>query len=62
MAYALNDSLAAASLLEQLPLTIGVEDYSTNEKIFYPPRGLDTADAPTAAGGAVLFRGTGRPA
>lgn len=50
--YALNDSPAAASLLEQLPLTIEVEDYSTNEKIFYPPQALDTSDTPTAADGA----------
>ena len=50
--YALNDSSAASSLLEQLPLTIEVEDYSTNEKIFYPPQELDTSDTPTAAGGA----------
>ena len=50
--YALNDSPAAASLLEQLPLTIEVEDYSSNEKIFYPPQELDTSDTPTASGGA----------
>ena len=36
----------------QLPLTIEVEDYSTNEKIFYPPQELDTSDTPAAAGGA----------
>ena len=50
--YALNDSPAASSLLEQLPLTIEVEDYSTNEKIFYPPQELDTSDTPAASGGA----------
>ena len=50
--YALNDSPAAVSLREQLPLTIEVEDYSTNEKIFYPPEELDTTDSPTAADGA----------
>ena len=49
--YALNDSPAAVSLLEQLPLTIEVEDYSTNEKIFYPPQALDTSDTPAASGG-----------
>ena len=49
--YELNDSAAADSLYEQLPLTIEVEDYSTNEKIFYPPQALDTADAPLAEGG-----------
>ena len=34
--YQLNDGGAAASFYKQLPLTIEVEDYSTNEKIFYP--------------------------
>lgn len=50
--YQLNDSAAAQSLLDQLPLTTEVEDYSTNEKIFYPPQALDTVDTPTAEGGA----------
>ena len=50
--YQLNDSAAADALLAQLPLTVEVEDYSTNEKIFYPPQALDTADAPPAEGGA----------
>ena len=50
--YELNDSPAAASLCEQLPITVEVEDYSTNEKIFYPEQGLDTTDTPTAEGGA----------
>ena len=50
--YALNDSQAAADLYSQMPRTIEVEDYSTNEKIFYPPEELDTGDAPEAAGGA----------
>lgn len=49
--YQLNDSAAADALLAQLPLTVEVEDYSTNEKIFYPPQALDTADAPPAEGG-----------
>lgn len=53
--YSLNDSQAAADLYSQLPLTIEVEDYSTNEKIFYPPEELDTGDAPEAAGGAVFW-------
>ena len=48
----LNDSLAAHSLLEQLPMTIEVEDYSTNEKIFYPSTPLETADSPLAQAGA----------
>lgn len=46
--YELNDGTAANSLYEQLPLTIEVEDYSTNEKIFYPANGLDTSDSPLA--------------
>lgn len=50
--YELNDGTAADSFYEQLPLTIEVADYSTNEKIFYPPQALDTADAPPAEGGA----------
>lgn len=50
--YELNDSPAAASLCEQLPITVEVEDFSTNEKIFYPGQGLDTTDTPTAEGGA----------
>lgn len=50
--YQLNDGTAAASLYEQLPLTLEVEDYSTNEKIFYPPQELDTSDSPPAQAGA----------
>ena len=50
--YALNDSPAAAALLEQLPLTVQVEDYSSNEKIFYPPQKLDISDSPAASGGS----------
>ncbi len=50
--YELNDGTAAGSLYEQLPLTIQVEDYSTNEKIFYPPQSLDTSDSPLAQAGA----------
>lgn len=50
--YALNDSPAAQSLLSQLPLTVAVEDFSTNEKVFYPPQELDTSDTPLAEGGA----------
>lgn len=50
--YVLNDSPAAQSLLSQLPLTVEVEDFSTNEKVFYPPQELDTANTPLAEGGA----------
>lgn len=50
--FELNDSQAARELYEQLPLSIEVEDYSTNEKIFYPPQELDVSDAPLAEAGA----------
>lgn len=50
--FALNDSSAARSLYNQLPLILPVEDYSTNEKIFYPPEELDVSDAPSAEGPA----------
>ena len=50
--YALNDSPAAQGLLSQLPLTVEVEDFSTNEKVFYPPQELDTSNTPLAEGGA----------
>jgi len=46
--FKLNDSQAARSLLAQLPLSIKVEDYSDNEKIFYPPKKLDTSNTPLA--------------
>lgn len=46
--FELNNSQAAKELYVQLPLSIKVEDYSENEKIFYPPKKLDTSDAPQA--------------
>lgn len=49
--YQLNDSSAASALLAQLPLTLEVDDFSDNEKIFYPPEGLDVAGAPLAESG-----------
>lgn len=49
--YELNDSIAAKNLYEQLPLTVDVENYGSNEKIFYPPQALDVSDAPQASGG-----------
>lgn len=52
IAFELNDSQAARELYDQLPLTVEIEDFSTNEKIFYPPEDLDTTDAPQASGGA----------
>lgn len=50
--YELNNSAAANSLYEQLPLTVEAEDFSNNEKIFYPPQELDTEDSPLAQSGA----------
>ena len=41
--FALNDTSAAASLYGQVPLTIDVENYSNNEKVFYPEK-LDCTD------------------
>lgn len=45
--FELNSGTAAESLYAQLPLTIEVQDYSDNEKIFYPDA-LDTSNAPLA--------------
>lgn len=50
--FQLNDSPAAKSLFDQLPLTLTVENYSNNEKIFYPPEALDVTDTPLAEGPA----------
>ncbi|WP_018124126.1 cyclophilin-like fold protein [Desulfovibrio oxyclinae] len=46
--YELNDSQAAKELYGQLPLNIAVEDYGSNEKIFYPPQKLSTSNTPLA--------------
>lgn len=48
LVFELNNSSAAASLYEQLPLTVDVQDFSSNEKIFYPPEKLDLIDTPKA--------------
>lgn len=50
--FELNDSQAAQDLYEQLPLSVESEDYSDNEKIFYPSKELDVNNAPKAKGGA----------
>ncbi len=50
--FELNDSAAARSLYEQLPLTVEGENFSDNEKIFYPPEKLDVTGALQAASGA----------
>ena len=44
--YALNNSRAAKELYAQLPLRTTVENFSTNEKVFYPPQKLSIAGAP----------------
>ncbi len=49
--FELNDSQASKELYAQLPLTIKVEDYSNNEKIFYPPKKLSTSNTSLANGG-----------
>jgi hypothetical protein len=48
--FELNISPAAKDLYAQLPLSIAVENYSNNEKIFYPPKKLNTTDTPPADG------------
>lgn len=49
--YELNNSLAAQNLYNQLPIITEVENYSNNEKIFYPNETLDTTDTPLAKRG-----------
>ncbi|RCW62424.1 cyclophilin-like fold protein [Halanaerobium sp. ST460_2HS_T2] len=44
--FKLNDSSAAESFYEQLPMTVEVENYSNNEKIFYPANKLNVSDTP----------------
>jgi hypothetical protein len=46
--FELNDSQAAKELYDQLPLSIEVENYSNNEKIFYPPKKLAITNTPLA--------------
>lgn len=46
--FALNNSQAAKDLYAQLPLSLKVENYSDNEKIFYPPKKLNTTNTPQA--------------
>ncbi len=46
--FELNDSKAAKDLYAQLPLTFTVENFNNNEKIFYPPKKLETTDTPLA--------------
>ena len=53
--FELNDSPAALSLYNQLPIEVEVENYSTNEKIFYPPEALDTSDGIEGGGEAGIL-------
>jgi hypothetical protein len=46
--FELNDSQAAKDLYAQLPLSIEVENHGSTEKIFYPPKKLDTTSTPQA--------------
>lgn len=46
--FELNGSGAAAALYAQLPLTVQVENFSSNEKIFYPAE-LPLTDTPHPA-------------
>ncbi|MBM7421319.1 MULTISPECIES: cyclophilin-like fold protein [Chryseobacterium] len=50
--FELNNSSAAQSLYNQLPLTLPVQNYSSNEKIFYPPQSLDLTNTPVVGGTA----------
>lgn len=42
--FELNDSSASKSFYEQLPLTVSVENYGNNEKIFEPSQKLDKSN------------------
>ena len=56
--YQLNNSPSAKSLYAMLPMDAEVENYGSNEKIFYPEAAVDTADGIEGggkAGGLALF-------
>ncbi len=42
----LEDNSASRSFLAMLPVEVTLEDYASNEKIFYPAEKLSTADVP----------------
>lgn len=46
--FQLYDTAAAKQFYAQLPLSIKVENYNNNEKIFYPPEKLDITATPKA--------------
>lgn len=43
----LDNNESAKSLFDQLPLKLKIEDYASNEKIFYPPKKLSVVGAPS---------------
>lgn len=49
--FTLNESDGAKSLYQQLPLETKVENYSNNEKIFYPSKSLATKNTPLLLSG-----------
>lgn len=49
--FELNDTIQSKSLYEQLPLEVSVSNYSSNEKIFYPPQKLPQQNGIQGAGG-----------
>ncbi|MBR2823641.1 MAG: hypothetical protein IKE24_08155 [Clostridia bacterium] len=56
--YQLNDSPSARSLYGMLPMDTAVENYGSNEKIFYPEQTIDPTDGTEGggkAGGLALF-------
>lgn len=46
--FELNNSPTAEALHAQLPLSVTVENFSDNEKIFYPPEKLPVSGTPLA--------------
>ena len=53
--YQLNDTPSALSLYSMLPLEAEVENFGRNEKIFYPPEAIDTADGLEGGGKAGML-------
>ena len=51
VSYTHLDVYKRQELYTQLPLTLEVIDFSTNEKTFYPPEALDVSDTPPANAG-----------
>jgi len=43
--FELNDTTVSRSFYRQLPLTVSIDNYSNNEKVFQPPRKLNCAGA-----------------